>query len=168
MCGYVLPQACGMNGAEWQLRGRSGEEQYAGLGGVSSVQVLYKGSAVENKSWFFTEAVRHVDSGSSFPDWLACVVRKVLTWTDGDFVKCHVLFNTVTLWRQRSLHSRIDLQSKFLFPSWFGYLISCYYHKHMKLLYGCEIPNFLLTVQMLFGDGNIHVIWNVRIADVTD
>lgn len=44
-------------------QGRRGEQQYAVLGGVSREQVLYKGSAEENKSRFFTEAVRHVDLG---------------------------------------------------------------------------------------------------------
>lgn len=41
---------CGMNGAEWQLWGRSGDEQNAGLGGVFRDRLLCKGSAEENKS----------------------------------------------------------------------------------------------------------------------
>lgn len=62
-------------------QGRSGEQQYAVLGGVSRDQVLCNGSAEENESRFFTEAVRHVDLGlllsltswwcvqSPDPDW---------------------------------------------------------------------------------------------------
>lgn len=44
-------------------QGRSGEQQYAVLGGKSSHQDLHKGSAEENTTRFFTEAVRHVDLG---------------------------------------------------------------------------------------------------------
>lgn len=52
-------------------QGRSGEQQYAGLGGVSRDQVLRKGSGEENESRFFTKAVR-LGSASQLTSW-CCV-----------------------------------------------------------------------------------------------
>lgn len=55
-------------------QGWNGEQQYAVVRGVSRDQILHKGSAEENKSRFFTEAVRHVDLGllPSLTSW-CCV-----------------------------------------------------------------------------------------------
>lgn len=106
--------SCGMNGAEWQLRGRSGEKQYAGLGRISGDQILHKGSAEENKSWFFTEAVGQCPLGILLPRLtsLCCVQSPDWDWWRFHKMLCAVL--TLLLYEgrgelQRWLNSAVKL-----------------------------------------------------------